>query len=325
MRMYFVISVGAFFAAMIATPAARAQNNCSNFQCPAGQMCGCEDCGPCNSGNFSVVCVCHPVEGQILCATQSGSCSAQGACAMCRSTDLKSGRVCTTYQGCTGQICPPGGCTGGNAVVSCANCVAQTLQLSQNVREPNQAVVLVPSDVPVAITDLQVKFDRGEIVGGSYHVKNRGTSGLVTLRLQWRFQLEDDPQGPTATQDLDSWATDAGFLAPGGEDQAEVSFRTIGGQRVVGISATIAYAEFEDGKHAGPGATSVRNCLADSRAKMLEEYKHLSALAAAGAPAEQIDSYLLEARHMDWLKTFRSLRGLKAAIAEAARPRKLGL
>jgi hypothetical protein len=89
---------------------------CQKVTCPAGAVCGCVECGPCNSGDFAVMCVCQPQQDQVRCSVSSGNCPNQ--CASCTSTSLRGGKSCTTNIGCPGMSCAQNSCSDGTRLDS---------------------------------------------------------------------------------------------------------------------------------------------------------------------------------------------------------------
>src|SRR5947199_260371 len=102
---------------------------------------------------------------------------------------------------------------------SCEACASQTIDLGP-ASNGEIAELLVPPRLPVDFSRVHLNLQNGAIRGGSYTVRNNSQSGLVTLVTLWRFQ-GDGPGSPqaTATDVIDSWASDSPFLIPQGEQQ----------------------------------------------------------------------------------------------------------
>ena len=124
----------------------RAQGLCTSYTCPAGFMCACEDCSSCNSGSFTVSCMCKPVPGSVTCTVSNGDCAFH-ICAMCQTVSKT--QTCTTYEGCPGQVCGTSGCTsGGNTPLSVRY---RTLPGAPGLPE---VAVAIRHDIPVELTEV---------------------------------------------------------------------------------------------------------------------------------------------------------------------------
>lgn len=287
-------------------------------------MCAFEDCNPCNSGDFCVLCVCCPQPGHVTCTTQSGNCN--GTCAMCKS--VSEGQTCYQYVGCGGQLCPPNGCSGGGegavgelasrlAREGCRHCPMQLLPategmvLGEVVSEPGFPVEVVSFDLPEP---------GSPPTPGTYRIRNHAQAGLVTLVVAVSVE---SPTGEVATISTvaDSWDRDVAFAGPGGEVDLPMSVAISGGsvQRLV---VRPLFAEFDDGRRVGPGVASLRECIASSRRAQVQEAR--AALQAYQADGEKaLELALQTSENLDWLRFLMARGGSSAVLRELRKQRQL--
>ena len=319
-----------------------------NFQCPTGCSCGCTNCGACNSGNFYVGCVCCGAG----CTVHNGTCSNPTDCAGCCQT--VNGRQHCNYQACPGQICPPdtapqqahvpNPASNGrllNVSLSrssrcdnpfagqvdepkCDDCTVRAIGLGPKSKGQN-ATLLVPRDIPLDFSALQIDLKDDGIHGGSYVLRNISGVGLVTLVTWWSFEGNDPASGPHSTDVIDSWASDAAFLAPGSEAREDLRFLVLpqSGEVIRRATGTVVYAEFDDGTRLGPGARTIGPSLRSQRTKMLAAYNELLNMIQSGTDYEAIATYLQTTPAVAWLNATHGSEGLKGLVAEITKPRRL--
>lgn len=323
-------------------------SGCPN--CPQNCVCPCEACGPCNAGQFWVSCTCCGAG----CSTNSGVCSVGTDCTYC--CQPSGGKLHCTYVGCAGQSCPGSygpeqarGSTRASEVrllnvalpasrpcnnplsgqveqPKCDNCTAHVINLGPNANG-QMATLLAPRDVPLDFSALQMNLgESGGIQGGSYLLRNNSGAGLVTLVTSWNFEgINPASGGPNATDIIDSWASDAAFLAPGSEALEEIRFEihTHSGEVVRRLTGTVVYAEFDDGTRVGPAAGTTAPRLREQRLKMLAAYKELLQMIQSGSDLKEIATYIQERPSLTWLNAVHGGEGLKGFVAEITKPRHL--
>ena len=308
----------------IAVVLLNAQSNCP--QCPTGNQCACIDCSACNSGNFQIMCVCHPVTGHVSCDTSSGSC---GQCGYCRST---SGRtICTSYIGCSTAICPPGGCTNGSvrmpgATTEMAECRGCTTHVVSDGDDGSPRLTsMIPVDVPLEISEIVLDSANNPTGIEHFRVRNNGRSGLVSLVTAWTFQdYANPPHEVTTVSHSDSWASDSGFIAPAAEDLIHPTVR-ISGRAIKSISAKVLYAEFEDGSRTGPGKEVLHDMLSCSRQKLLMSYEALLSRFRNGEDLRELEKTLMlpEDPELYCVKSICEKKGMDAVLEELYHVRRL--
>jgi hypothetical protein len=311
------------------------------FQCPTGAVCGCTNCGPCNSGNFSVGCVCQGSG----CTAHNGTCGNPTDCAFCCQ-----GGHCS-YTPCTGQVCPPNtsptarvlspasGARFLNVSLSrdslCANpvpaqveqlkcddCTVHAINLGPKSNGQN-ATLLVPRDVPLDFSALQIDLRDDGIHGGSYVLRNNSGAGLVTLVTSWSFEGKSGVAH--ATDVIDLWASDAAFLAPGSEAPEDLRFLVLphSGEVIGRVTGTVLYAEFDDGTRSGPGVSTIGPNLRLQRTRILAAYKELLNMIQSGSDSKTIATYLQTTPGLRWLNSAHGSEGLNGLVAEITKPRRL--
>jgi len=320
---------------------AEGQTSCSNYTCPQGMACACEDCGLCNSGAFVVSCMCRRP-----CDTHDGTCGAMSNCSSCCywGTDK---RYHCQYVGCTGQSCPSGyapeqasasnakpdgkllnvaastapSCNFQTEQLKCENCTAYNVDLGL-IGNPPQATLFVPGDVPLSFSAIRVNFKDNGIHGGSYVVRNNSGAGLVTLIVLWSFEGNTSASnGPHATGVTDSWPSDSAFLGPGSETVEEISVQVLPkpGEFLRRVTGTVIYAEFDDGTRVGPGVGSTGVWLRSQRVSMLAEYKEVLKKIQSGSSEKEIAIYIQKTPALHYLRDahFESAKRLTAEITKS--------
>jgi hypothetical protein len=188
------------------------------------------------------------------------------------------------------------------------------------------AQLLIPKDIPVDFQAVRLNLRNGGILGGSYTLRNNSRSGLVTLVTLWTFQ-GNDPKSPgtSTTEVTDSWATDSAFLAPGNEKEEELNIGVLSkeGLTVRRVTATVVYAEFDDGTKVGPGVSSFGPRLRSEREKVLRAYKELLEKIQSGASKDEVGVYMKTRNEFRSLISMGGQNGLDWIVAEITRTRHL--
>ncbi len=291
-----------------------------NFNCPPGDTCACTNCGACNSGNFSVGCVCSGAG----CTVHDGTCSSTNDCAFC--CQVVNGKNHCNYVPCTGQVCLPSFAPlqAQAGEPKCDDCIVRAINLGPK-NNGQSANLLIPSDIPLDFSALQIDLRDDGIHGGSYVLRNTSGAGLVTLVTWWSFEGNNPAKGPHATDVMDSWASDAAFLARGSEEREDVRFLVLpqSGEAIRGVTGIVVYAEFDDGTRLGPGVSTIAPSLSSQRTKMLAAYNELLHMIQSGADDKAIAKYLQTTPALDWLIATHGGEGLKGFVAEITKPRRL--
>ena len=308
----FTIALASGLALAAATPRS-VEADCA-VSCPAGNVCAFEDCTPCNSGSFCVICQCHPVPNKVTCNVQTGNCA--GSCAWCKS--VAAGQTCWTYVGCGGQGCSSNHCdatvaaplrqlTTKLAAESCPDCTTAALETSSGI--PTE--VSTPSGFPV---EYQAFEAVGMATGGQYKVVNHSSAGLVTLITSVTVTDDKDQQFSFVLV-ADSWEQDAPFAKPTAAAVLPATVRANAkpGVSLRRISIRPLYAEFEDGQRIGADADGVHGCLAADREILLE--KHRRALAAYSSGGAAAFDVFIQENELAWLSLEKANRGVLGAVA----------
>ena len=230
---------------------------CGN--CPANAQCGCINCSPCNSGSFSVMCVCYPVQGKVTCSTQSGDCMLH-QCAGC--TSVSSTQSCQTYTGCSGMNCPTDGCT----------------------NLPGMSAVAISTQ----ISDSQVIPDGDQTWRLRYSIKNLSTKSLRTVVTEWTLRSLENGEEIKFKRAVDSWIQArrvAGPLGTGGDD---LNLRVSGRKGFEVSNITVLYAEYDDGTIEGSAANCVRKSFKERRSAIANAAKKIQAKLRSGTSIEDI-------------------------------------
>lgn len=297
-----------------------AQNNCQ--QCPGTHFCACTNCTNCNSGSFAVMCVCYrgPAGGPLVnsCSGDDGVCNSR--CAKCVEQNLKTGRVCTTYQGCPGQTCPGGGCVPPLRALAGSPC--QDCQVSELEDRSGPQTVRVrlerPSGFPIDFLDFVTEGERTKEV----RIRNTSKAGLVTLLLGVTYRAHDGEVHSTIVK-ADSWHMDAAFLGPGSVDTVPQMSQVTHPSGIASIQIRPVYAEFDDGTPVGADAFGTRMCLRRERmelASVIDDARRR--VEQAGASQAAIAAAMQNDSRLGFLQVDLDRGGIEAVLARLRGPRR---
>lgn len=298
------------------------------IQCPAGAVCGCIDCTPCNSGTFQNLCVCRP-SANVSCSVQSGNCLSR-ECAGC--TSRAGGQVCRTYSGCPGMSCAINDCQGSqgaaNAGFECTACSRRAFPSLGLAGASDSGKIRVSfvenTNLPIEITDFRWEAKDGEFRSDGIRIKNKQGSGLITLDIRIRYRAGKDRM--ETTMRIDSWEADEPFVGALAESEPAVSVaRVVRHPQLDTVELLPVYAEFEDGtKIAADG--SIRPCAAlqASREAIQRAWQDLEKLIASQAPIEEIEKELRDRSELDGIRSrFAGPERLRLMVVHLQKARRL--
>jgi hypothetical protein len=213
-----------------------------------------------------------------------------------------------------------------DAAEACRNCESRAVD--QGPEASGQVAELrIPKDMHLNFESVRLNLRSGGILGGSYTLRNNSSLGLVTLITLWTFQGIDAKSPLTSATDIiDSWATDSVFLGPGDKkeealhDFGVLSKGSLSVHRVIG---TAVYAEFDDGTKVGPGISTFGPRLRSEREKVLRAYKDLLAKIQSGASNEEVGVYMQTRNEFRSINSMRGQNGLDWIVAEITKTRHL--
>jgi hypothetical protein len=301
-----------FVAGLFLAPRPAAAQNC-----PGGALCATIDCRPCNAGSFSAQCVCYPVLGHIICTVTNGDCKL-GQCGHCQSTG--DGQTCHTYARCPGMNCPTDHCGPSFAALDrdpCPDCVSQPVR-NENANGPS-VEVSNKLDFPIEVSAFDTSF--GSESPGSFKIKNNAHSGLVTLILSVTLEAWN---GETMTfhTSVDSWDRDAAFAEPGAEVEQPISLAADSKTGIRRATVKTLYAELADGTRLGPGARTLRTCMAKQRQATVQAYQDALAIYQRGG-AKALRSAIQKNDDLTSLLLLDQKSGIDAVVLELSKERRL--
>jgi hypothetical protein len=153
-------------------------------------------------------------------------------------------------------------------------------------------VEAAPSDTPLLITNMREQYgSNGLLQHIDYMLVNGGSQKLTGAQISWSLKFANGST-PRVVQYTDYWSGETGPLAVGASDPLEVAGLRVAGKSgapevlLTSATATITYAEFEDGTRLGPNAAAASSWFSSERHARLAAYrKLLDAYRAGGATA----------------------------------------
>ena len=296
---------------------AQGQNNCQ--ACPGTHFCPCINCSRCNSGGFALQCYCfRGTQGQEpvnVCTGGDGHCA--GACAQCVERNVKTGRTCTSYAGCPGQLCPSGVCNPPVRALATAPC--EDCQISELEDRSGPLTIRVrlerPDAIPIDLLDLVTVDDRKEI-----RIRNNHKAGLVTLLLGVTHRAHNGEVTSSLVK-ADSWHMDAPFLGPGSVDTVPQMKRATHPSGIASVQIRPVYAEFEDGTRSGN--TDSLLCLSRERKALMTAMDAARvAIEQRGSTRAAVTRVLQDDNQLGFLQTDLDRGGVEAVLARLRSPRR---
>lgn len=250
-----------------------------------------ENCGSCNSGNFTVQCQCHDVPKTFTCTscTVPVNCSQPVCCCgiNTKGQHYCSSASCAGYTGCTAGVFSHGPLVASTSNLGVAAALFQTGEII-NLDAP---VDINAASSGIDISDFKLNINHQGISGATFTIHNDSGKALVAYVIGIDFYWVNSPNKPChGSVSEDSWFLNAEALAPGGLEPGRFAtgITPNGTVSLARVVVSVELAEYSDGSVTGTNAAALQVKVAAARRDELSIQQHYAGMLKTGASPESV-------------------------------------
>jgi len=262
-----------------------------------------QNCALCNSGNFTVQCVCKDSSGYTcVSCTPPNPCTGTGCCCgivqqgnttktYCSSFSCGSSASCTTkiekpIKGLVASLSP-------DAIAEAFQSIAQDAGPKILDLNPDIEIANTPGS-GIEISNFKLDISSEKISGATYTIRNVSDKSLIAFSTMVDFYWNAGDKPCVGGNTEDAWFLNGTILQPGEAEQVKFSktITPIHPTHLTSVVVNLQYANFSDGSVTGQNSAAVASTFNNSRKEKFAVQQEYTKLIRSGMPADALSKKL---------------------------------